>query len=71
MFDESVRSPVVLQGWTTKMSYQKGEKTFLAWLLCYQKGENTFLAWLLCYQSNQRSGLQIASWLFMYFLSNA
>ena len=48
MFDESVRSPVVLQGWTTKMSYQKGEKTFLAWLLCYQKGENTFLAWLLC-----------------------
>ena len=48
MFDESVRSQVVLQGWTTKMSYQKGEKTFLAWLLCYQKGENTFLAWLLC-----------------------
>ena len=48
MFDESVRSPVVLQGWTTKISYQKGEKTFLTWLLCYQKGENTFLAWLLC-----------------------
>ena len=48
MFDESVRSPVVLQGWTTKISYQKGEKTFLPWLLCYQKGENTFLAWLLC-----------------------